>query len=492
MLKGLYKKFAADKFFYFTVFFILILVFGIRFYFYLTHSSIICDEANLALNLIDKNFLDFFKPLDRLQVAPPMFMVLSKIVYSLITFHKTAYFSDILLRTVPFVSGTVAIPAFGYLLYKIFGNKLTVLWGMFLLGINPLAIEYSCSFKQYSTEMLVLIIVFILSFEINFKIQTFKQNLIFALLIAFSPLFSMTAIFILPCAFLLILLRNFEYIKRKEFLICSGSVVFIICLYCLLYLMNIFDAHYTNMVNYWSIKKSYVPTYYSFYTNYFKLVLGISQSCLYLHMILFSLCTVSYLIMIKRNYKILLISFLPLFITFLLIKYNYYALTARLLLFLLPCLLIAFLFLIDLFNKINKNIYEFQIIILIAANVILICDLPDESKIFSKLEPAKQIIEYYVGNSDDKKPLIASNSINSISYYARFFNLKQRLILYKNYDTLPKGVYNVLVTRINKHSTLFINKCAENGKIIFKKQYRIYNKKNKKNYAIYFVHIKEK
>ena len=97
-----------------------------------------------------------------------------------------------------------------------------------------------------------------------------------------------------------------------------------------------------------------------------------------------------------------------------------------------------------------------------------------------------------MGNSYDKKPLIVGNSINSINYYARFFNLKQRLISFKNYDKLPKGVYNVIVTKINKHSTLFIYKCAENGKIIVKKQYHIYNKKNKKISAIYFVHIKEK
>ena len=40
------------------------------------------DTCSLASNL-DKNFFDFFKPLENMQVAPPLFMVMSKLICSI-------------------------------------------------------------------------------------------------------------------------------------------------------------------------------------------------------------------------------------------------------------------------------------------------------------------------------------------------------------------------------------------------------------------------
>ena len=98
------------------------------------------DEANLALNIIERNYLQLFLPLDNIQVAPPGFLVLSKLLYGFVKYNYTPYFSDILLRIIPFISGIVAIPVFGYLLYRLFRNKLIVVMGMFLLSITPVAI----------------------------------------------------------------------------------------------------------------------------------------------------------------------------------------------------------------------------------------------------------------------------------------------------------------------------------------------------------------
>ena len=92
---------------------------------FVCNPSLFKDEASLAINMLDtENYLDFFKPLRFLQVAPPFFMILSKFFYNLYSINGIdALKSDMLLRIVPFVSGIMLIPAFGFLLKKVFNNN---------------------------------------------------------------------------------------------------------------------------------------------------------------------------------------------------------------------------------------------------------------------------------------------------------------------------------------------------------------------------------
>lgn len=39
------------------------------------------DECALASNIIAKNYIEFFRPLDFYQVSPPMFLVVEKFMY---------------------------------------------------------------------------------------------------------------------------------------------------------------------------------------------------------------------------------------------------------------------------------------------------------------------------------------------------------------------------------------------------------------------------
>ena len=42
------------------------------------------DEASIALNILDKGYWDFFKPLEKLQVAPPFSLIFSKLLLNII------------------------------------------------------------------------------------------------------------------------------------------------------------------------------------------------------------------------------------------------------------------------------------------------------------------------------------------------------------------------------------------------------------------------
>lgn len=101
-------------------FFILIFCIGLffRLKLYFLNLSFHCDEANLALNLISRSYPELFQPLERLQVAPPFFLVLSKIFYQFAFFNLLRVFR---IYAPPDTSGIrySAIPAFGFLLQRL-------------------------------------------------------------------------------------------------------------------------------------------------------------------------------------------------------------------------------------------------------------------------------------------------------------------------------------------------------------------------------------
>lgn len=50
----------------------------LRLHVYLSNRSLIIDEANLARNVVEGNWLQFLQPLKYEQYAPPIFLCLSK------------------------------------------------------------------------------------------------------------------------------------------------------------------------------------------------------------------------------------------------------------------------------------------------------------------------------------------------------------------------------------------------------------------------------
>lgn len=102
-----------------------------------------------------------------------------------------------MLRLIPLVSGIAAIPAFGFLLQRLFKNKFITAAGMLILALAPSAVLYSCIFKQYSTELLVSILTLILFSKIDLKVRNFKPFLLLGLM----PFLSLSSFFVLAGGF---------------------------------------------------------------------------------------------------------------------------------------------------------------------------------------------------------------------------------------------------------------------------------------------------
>lgn len=412
---------------------------------YLINNDIHCDEASLALNIIDISYLDAFKPLMRHQVAPPMFIIFSKFIYSFIRFHQTPDFSDLLLRLISLLSGILAMPLFAYLINKLFHNKLMTLFGLFFLAVNPVAISYSCVFKQYSMEMLISILVLILFAKIDFKLKSFTYNLLIFLLLGISSLFSMTALFIMPGGFIYVFIKALKQEHLKDFFIAFFLFVCLFILYTISYLLPVYSTHSEYMKDYWSNTFSAATNIWRYIYNSVRFLFRIFIP--YKPITIAVLFIINTLLMFIKDFKTAILISSTFFVTFILSINNSYPVDERLLLFILPCYIISITYFLTFIPE--KYVFKYKNIVCVfflALSYYSWKTHPSDTLIILKQEATKRIWNYYINNCDQDIPLFLGRSPNSNAYYAKLYN-HSNWKSWKNIVEAPSGVYYLLITK---------------------------------------------
>ena len=135
---------ALRKVYYSRVLIGALLLYGIltRFAQYLSNRSIWFDESLLVMNILERGYLELLSPLDNVQAAPPVFLLLTKLLTEL--FGHTEY----ILRLIPFISGIAALFLFAKLAGRLLGRK-ALPPALALLVLSDRAIYYSAEAKQY-------------------------------------------------------------------------------------------------------------------------------------------------------------------------------------------------------------------------------------------------------------------------------------------------------------------------------------------------------
>ena len=117
---------------------------------YLIGRSLWSDEAMLALNIVDRSFAGMFQPLDYDQGAPIGFLLVEKMVNSVLGKHEFA------LRLFPLLAGLTSLLLF-YLLLKRITSGAGLLIALALFAFNPRLIYYTSEVKQYILDVAVTI-----------------------------------------------------------------------------------------------------------------------------------------------------------------------------------------------------------------------------------------------------------------------------------------------------------------------------------------------
>ncbi len=167
-------------------------------------KSLWLDEAALALNVLDKSFLELFQPLQYAQSAPPLFLCLTKVLVSIFGPGERV------LRFIPFFCSLASIVAFWFLVDEVFVKKddfcpekrpLTPFFGTAIFAFSFPFLYNSLEFKPYSLDVLFTILTFLIWLKVLRHKVSFKKELAFVLLLSTFPLFSFASIFSL-CAVL--------------------------------------------------------------------------------------------------------------------------------------------------------------------------------------------------------------------------------------------------------------------------------------------------
>ena len=174
---------------------------------YLTGRSLWSDEAMLALNIVDRNFAGMFQPLDYDQGAPIGFLLLEKLVNSILGKNELA------LRLFPLLVGLIALWLFYFLLKRITSGA-GLLIALTLFAFNPRLIYYSSEVKQYILDVAVTIVLLLLAAPV-LQDSYRKRDFIWLMLGGLSGLwFSHPALFVLAGIGLALAITS---IKRRDY-----------------------------------------------------------------------------------------------------------------------------------------------------------------------------------------------------------------------------------------------------------------------------------
>ena len=411
----------------------------LRIFVYCRNISFWGDEASIALNLMNKSYLELFKGLDYLQVAPPGFLILSKFILNIFN-PKIDYIRDLLLRFFPFVFSCLSLLVFYKFSKKFIKDKKTLLFASTLFAFNPCAILYAAQLKQYSLELLVSVVLMSLFYRI---IITNKIRIADFVLIPLSMWFSLSSLIISASGFIILLFKkSFNFIKLLPAYLLSFVVFYFFSL------KSIKQVNYAGMYHWWS-------TGYGFFDLRHPMRLFIrfgelfsfdktSAECFgifFIFLILFSL-------IFSKKFNLLSKVFLslPILITIILSGLSLYPIEARLILFLLP----SFSIIIALNDdwKLRDWLISF------------FCIASFSASIYYSINPYKfytssrEVVRWLKNHYDGKSEIILDNSWHRYGYYLQDYNNIRLLnsscypygdLCKSELDSLKPGTYYMLV-----------------------------------------------
>jgi hypothetical protein len=297
------------------------------------------DESFLALNLINRTFLELLQPLDYNQGAPIGFIFLEKI--ALLTFGN----SEFTLRLIPLLSGIASLFLFYHLARKVLKPNAVPI-GLGLFALSDRLIYYSSELKQYASDVAIAILLGLATIYMLRESWTPSRLVFFSLLGVIVIWFSHPSVFILAGAGLslsLICLYHKEWSKLGR-LVLTYSLWSLSLAFC--YIVSLQTLrHNKNLMNYWEGGfMPLPPTSYAdaqwFSRTFFDLFhnpLGLPQTWIGVAAFAFIVGCIS--LFLNKRETFLILTF-PILLTLFASGLHLYPFKGRLLLFMVPFLLL--------------------------------------------------------------------------------------------------------------------------------------------------------
>ena len=157
---------------------------------YISNRSLWGDEAYIALNIVNRSYLELLQPLDYDQAAPPGFLWVEKLAVQL--FGNNEYS----LRLFPLIAGIVSLFVL-YQLGKWTGSAIALPVALILFASLKYPLYYATEVKQYSSDLMIGLLLCLLLIPLQNKILKNSKVLLLGFLGIAAMWFSHTAIFVL-------------------------------------------------------------------------------------------------------------------------------------------------------------------------------------------------------------------------------------------------------------------------------------------------------
>lgn len=234
-----------SKYLYFiAISLIFALAFILKIKTYLLARPLWHDECSLAINILTRDFLGLFQPLENEQKAPIIFMILNKIVSYLLGTNEIA------LKFVSFISGLASVIIFYFLSKKFLENKFSIISANFLFAINYQLIYWAQKFKQYSFDVFLFMTSILLFNKLNLEKISYKKCLLYSFL---SMLLIMASF---PCVFIVvayILFCILDKVNVKKTLSYSLPLIIFSGLYYFKSLYGVQSHEVSSYLEYWDM-----------------------------------------------------------------------------------------------------------------------------------------------------------------------------------------------------------------------------------------------
>ena len=305
---------------------------------YIANRSFWHDEANLALNLVDRTFSGLTQPLDYDQGAPIGFLFIEK------TFITLMGNKDYILRLFPLVSGLTAIVLIYLVVREYFkeGGLLATL----IFSISWTLVYYSSELKQYSSDAMFVLLLIYLAFRCLKEDASLKDFLFLGVAGFFSIWISHPSAFILAGIGLVLFFEKLISKKYKAFIWTLGLGLAWAASFAGTYFVSLrYLVTDQSLENYWRHGFMPLPPWsnWDWYTKAYLSLLSTTNPGLDSGYFLFA-CSAFILIGIAsiflRDRKIALLITLPFVIASIASVLQKYPLKERFMLFLVPLVLI--------------------------------------------------------------------------------------------------------------------------------------------------------
>jgi hypothetical protein len=382
---------------------------------FIYNRSLYIDEAMLALNIIRKTSAQLLLPLEYIQVAPILFLQIEKFCSLIIPNSEYG------LRLFPLLCFWTSLFCFYKIAVKIFDKKLLIIFALSLFVFNPMFLRYSNEVKQYITDVCVLLAMYCALLK---EYKTLRVRLVYLSIAGSIAIFlsNVAPIILLTCGIYL-LYEEFFVTKRKRILPYLPMGVLWMSVFAVYYVLFIHNhpLRYI-MVGAWQRVNAFLPLnsmtkfceFVFYQASHFAV--GIAGNIPFAIIWVVIFITGFIKLLQTNNFKILILTILPLIIHLILSAMKMYPMSTRLNLFVFPCLIIISGFGFEwLLNKIKiKN--NLKILLMVIIPLLLLFNILRMMPL--KYEEIKQSIKFVDNNiSADEGVYVYCNASRAYSYY---------------------------------------------------------------------------